>query len=45
MNATTEVPLLAVGLYNQYTGKLSGGIQGHEQLSGSAQYEEFQLFE
>jgi hypothetical protein len=43
VNATVETHLLTSGLYNQFTGKLSGGFQGQEQFTGNTLYEEFQL--
>lgn len=45
VNTTTEAHLLTSGLYNQFTGKLSGGFHGREQFTGNALYEEFQLVE
>lgn len=41
--ATNEAQLLSIPRYHQFSGKLSGGLKGQKQLSGTALYDEFQL--
>lgn len=43
VNATNEVHVVNTTTYHRWSGRLSGGFQGQEQLSGNALYEEFQL--